>query len=271
MDQSNLKYEESEINVHHQGAHLSSWVYQGKEQLFVSTEAIYQPSKAIRGGVPICFPQFGAFGPGQSHGFARNVVWQKLEAEQGNMLRFELNHNQELLTQWPYKFKAVFDALIEDNALTMSLKVKNLNNKSINFTAALHTYFKVNSIKKSAVEGLQTCEFWDNGTAFEQRQNQQQNTLTFNQMIDRVYFNTANTNKPLSLIDGDSTRHIESQGFADTVIWNPWQEGATAFADMADDEYQQMLCIESANVQAPIHLEPGEDWQGQQKITVVNA
>ena len=90
-------------------------------------------------------------------------------------------------------------------------------------------------------------------------------------MIDRVYFNTTNTKKPLSLIDGASTRHIESQGFADTVIWNPWQEGATACADMADDEYQQMLCIESANVQTPIHLEPGEEWQGQQKITVINA
>ena len=90
-------------------------------------------------------------------------------------------------------------------------------------------------------------------------------------MCIRDSFNTANTNKPLSLIDGASTRHIESQGFADTVIWNPWQEGATAFVDMADDEYQQMLCIESANVQTPIHLEPGEEWQGQQKITVINA
>ena len=267
MQQSQLQFGNSEVNVHHQGAHLSSWLYQGKEQLFVSREAIFKPSKAIRGGVPICFPQFGAFGPGKQHGFARNVLWQKIASEQAGVLSFELNHNEESLAQWPYEFKANVDLEIKDNTLTMSLKVKNLNNKKIEFTAALHTYFRVNSIANAAIEGLQSHEFWDNGTAFDQRQYQEQNRLHVNQMIDRVYFNTL---KPLSLSDQQSSRQIESQGFADTVIWNPWKEGAKAFADMADNEYQEMLCIESANVQKPIQLEAGETWQGLQKITVIN-
>lgn len=268
MDQSRLQHGDSSIEVHHQGAHLSSWVYQGKEQLFLSRKAHFEPTKAIRGGVPLCFPQFGAFGPGQKHGFARNVVWRQCERVQPNGLRFELSHNKDLLEQWPHKFKAHFDLELENDALSMSLHVENIGSKAMEFTAALHTYLAVEKIDNAVVTGLQSCEFWDNGDAFTQRKHQQQNELRVNNMIDRVYFNSLES---INLIEPKSTRLIESQGFADTVIWNPWSEGATALADMADDEYQQMLCIESANVQTPIRLEVGERWQGAQKITVLSS
>ena len=85
MHQLTLQSGDNAITVHHQGAHLSSWLYKGKEQLFLSRKAIYEPTKVIRGGVPISFPQFGAFGSGNSLGFARNVVWQKVETQHDNL------------------------------------------------------------------------------------------------------------------------------------------------------------------------------------------
>ena len=266
MHQSKLQSGENAITVHHQGAHLSSWLHKGREQLFLSRNAVFEPTKAIRGGVPICFPQFGAFGPGNSHGFARNVVWQALEGQHENQLRFELSHNKASLEQWPYQFKAQFEIELNENTLTMSLRVENINAKKMAFTAALHTYFRVDHIKNVIIDGLQQCEFWDNGTSFNQRQHQEKHQLQVDSAIDRVYFNTPES---LKLTDNQSTRQIISNGFDDTVVWNPWASGAKAFIDMADDEYQQMLCIESANVQTPIALEAGATWQGVQKISVI--
>ena len=266
MKKSTLQFGDSAIIVHHQGAHLSSWLYQGKEQLFLSREAIYKPAKALRGGVPICFPQFGAFGPGISHGFARNVIWQQVASQSDSRLRFELSHNDSSLEQWPFEFVAAFDIELEDNTLSMRLSVENLSDKTIAFTAALHTYLRVDDINNAILDGLKDCEHWDNGTPFSQRQYQQQDRLRISGAIDRVYFNTP---KNLNLTDDQSARQITSNGFNDTVIWNPWIDGARAFSDMADDEYQQMLCIESANVQTPVELKKGISWQGSQKITVL--
>ena len=192
-----------------------------------------------------------------SHGFARNVVWQPLETQHDNLLRFELSHNKKSLEQWPYRFNAQFEIELNENTLTMSLKVENINAKKMAFTAALHTYFRVDHIKNAIIDGLQQCEFWDNGTEFSQRQHQEQHQLRVDNAIDRVYFNTP---RSLKLTDNQSTRQIISNGFDDTVVWNPWASGAQAFIDMADDEYQQMLCIESANVQTPIALEARATW-----------
>lgn len=266
MNQSQLQFGDSLVEVHHQGAHLSSWRYQGKEQLFLSRKSLFQKSQAIRGGVPICFPQFGAFGPGQKHGFARNVLWQKCDAKRPNVLRFELGHDKRSLACWPHEFKVLFDLKLESNTLSMSLLVKNVGRELMEFTAALHSYFRVDEINSAVIEGLKSCEFWDNGYVFTQRKHQEKTELRIDKMIDRVYFNNL---EPVILSQAESTRVIESQGFADTVIWNPWSEGASALVDMADDEYQQMLCIESANVQTATRLQAGETWQGLQKITIV--
>ena len=264
MNQSKLQFADASIIVHHQGAHLSSWIFQGREQLFVSRQAIYKSSKAIRGGVPICFPQFGTFGPGNSHGFARNVVWQPTLTD-NNRLRFELGHNEKSLALWPHEFRALFEVKLNKNTLNMCLSVENLSNRKLKFTAALHTYFRLDHIKNALVDGLQGCEFWDNGTDLNQRQTQNQDQLKIDCMIDRVYFNTQKT---LCLTDNQSVRKVSSNGFDDTVVWNPWDKGAQDFDDMADDEYQQMLCIESANVQTPVRLHEGETWQGMQMISV---
>lgn len=266
MNQSTLQFGSSEITVHHQGAHLGSWLYQGKEQLFLSRKAIYKPGKPLRGGVPICFPQFGAFGPGTSHGFARNVVWQEVRGSEHNQLQFELTHDEVSFELWPHEFKAQFDVELNDNTLAMSLSIKNLSAINMAFTSALHTYFRISHISDVFIDGLQDCEYWNNGTDFTQQQRQESDLRQITDMIDRVYFNTRET---LTLTDHQSIRQITSDGFNDTVVWNPWLKGARAFVDMADDEYQQMLCIESANVEIPVEIETGATWRGTQTISII--
>src|SRR5690349_3045588 len=66
-----------------QGAHLVSWVpAQGGERLFVSERSPFEPGRAIRGGVPVCFPQFADRGPLPQHGFARVLPWKFAGAEE---------------------------------------------------------------------------------------------------------------------------------------------------------------------------------------------
>ena len=54
------------------GAHVLSWVSQGRERLYLSPHSVMDAHAAIRGGVPVCFPQFNQRGPLPKHGFARN-------------------------------------------------------------------------------------------------------------------------------------------------------------------------------------------------------
>jgi len=52
---------------------------------------------------------------------------------------------------------------------------------------------------------------------------------------------------------------VSKTNSADTVVWNPWAAKASAMADLGDDEWPGMLCIEGANVRdAAVVLQPGE-------------
>src|ERR1700682_1273142 len=68
----------AEIYLH--GAHVTRYQSAGqKPMLWRSAQSLYQADKAIRGGVPICFPWFGprAGEPTSPiHGFARIKEWQ---------------------------------------------------------------------------------------------------------------------------------------------------------------------------------------------------
>lgn len=73
------------VQVYLYGATVTSWkTSDGTERLFLSTAAVLDGSKPIRGGVPIVFPVFGP--PPKDHptsqlpqhGFARNSNWEFL-------------------------------------------------------------------------------------------------------------------------------------------------------------------------------------------------
>lgn len=254
------------IEVFTQGAHLSSWVCDGAEQLFLSDQAIIEPGVALRGGVPLCFPQFATFGPGQKHGFARNIDWTLTEQSK-NALNFELHANPKTHSVWPHPFTLAFNVEMKERALVMRLSVTNTGTQSFEFGAALHTYFRIKDVRKIKILGLQGQTCWDNGQAFDQRHLDKSEYIEVNGPIDRVYFDIE---KDVELHEGSNQRLISKTGFDDIVVWNPWKEGASGLKDMSDDEYLKMICIEAANVDSQIQLNAGEVWIGEQQIKLLN-
>ncbi len=249
----------------HYGAHLTSWLTSsGKQWIFVSDKARFESGTAIRGGVPIIFPQFNAFGSGSRHGFARNLDWVLVDEKDGECC-FRLESNDTTLADWPYLFKAEFRVVLHGDQLTMQLSVDNTGSDAFSFTCALHTYFSILNIKTVSVQGLKGLKYWDNnGSKFSDRSTQKEAELAFTGAIDRVYFTS---NSPLLLIDGEHKLKISTEGFADVVIWNPGAEAAKGMVDLADSEHDKMLCIEAARIDQPILLKAGETWRGAQILS----
>jgi glucose-6-phosphate 1-epimerase len=254
--------------IYQYGAHLSSWKpANGREWMFLSTQAEFTQGKAIRGGVPIIFPQFSGFGSGPRHGFARNQTWQLRHKfnTHGDSVEavFELTDNEVTRTQWPHKFFVEFVLGINDHQLSMTLKVTNTDTTEFQFTAALHTYFALNNLHRAQLKGLSGLSYWDNNGSDFKRDRHRFNAdiLEFSGALDRVFFACQT---PLELHDNGDQISIQAQGFCEVVVWNPGPVEAQNLADLADHEYQHMLCIEAAVIDSPITLKPGETWSGSQ-------
>ncbi|HMW50304.1 MAG TPA: D-hexose-6-phosphate mutarotase [Cellvibrionaceae bacterium] len=253
--------------IYLQGAHVTSWHCQGAEQLFLSRQADFGPGKAIRGGVPVIFPQFGAFGPGAKHGFARNLPWQlDTAASSASCAHFTLAANEQTRKAWPFEFTASYTVELAPDSLLMQLEITNGAAEPMEFTSALHTYFASPDYRQGTLTGLAGLTYWDNGTPWQERQTQNTDALQIADALDRVYFQA---HRPLTWQDQARRLEITAEGFADAVVWNPGITGAKALSDMADEEYVQMLCVEAANVAVPIRLEPGAIWRGSQRIQFI--
>lgn len=260
-------------DIYRYGAHLTSWKNaSGKERMFLSEQAQFAAGKAIRGGVPVIFPQFSGFGAGPRHGFARNLEWQlenePREQNGESRCKFILEANDNTLAIWRHRFRAEFIPSLTAQQLTMRLAIHNMDSAPFTFTAALHTYFAVSDIHKVALQGLSGLSYWDNnGSDFKRdRFIQNDDQLTFPDAIDRVYFSCQ---KSLQLVDGNERLFIQADGFNEVVVWNPGAEATKKLDDMADNEYQKMLCIEAALIDKPITLAPGETWHGSQILKTV--
>ena len=247
------------------GAHLLSWKpSDGRERLFLSRSARFDEGKAIRGGVPVIFPQFNEFGPGVRHGFARTQFWEPVVESSGPATEasFRLVHNPQTLAIWPYRFEAIFTVSLQGDDLLLKLTVKNTDDRPFDFTAALHTYLAVDQLADVTLQGLGGTSCWDNnGDSFDVRRVFEADTLSFSGAIDRVFFDVSDT---LMLQENDATLAIDMEGFRDVVVWNPGAEGAQALADMDDNEYANMLCVEAAVIDQPVNLVPGGQWHGCQ-------
>ncbi|HEX7242360.1 MAG TPA: D-hexose-6-phosphate mutarotase [Longimicrobiaceae bacterium] len=256
--------------VHLQGAHVSSWTdAAGEELLFVSSRSRFEPGAPIRGGVPVIFPQFADQGPLPKHGFARTAAWEL--AEQGTdpdgsaFALLRLADTDETRALWPHPFRAELRVTL-DGALTLALRVANTGDGTFAFTCALHTYFRVGDVREAAVEGLRGVRYLDKVEAGAER-TEERDAVTVAGEVDRVYVGAPDR---LLVRDGARARAVvlEKEGFADAVVWNPWTELARELPDMADDEYLEMLCVEAAVAVEPVHLAPGEEWTGTQRLGV---
>ncbi len=253
------------LDIHPQGAHVTSWVCAGLEQLYLSSRSRFETGKAIRGGVPIIFPQFATRGNGPRHGFARTSAWQPQLSDRADTLRFALRSDARSRALWPFEFELLFSARLLPRGLNLSLDVFNSGRQELSFSAALHSYWRVDALPRTQLHGLSGLSYWDNGWPLHQRSEQQDEMLQPPGGLDRIYFAAT---QPLRLVDGVQSRCIHQSGFRDVVVWNPGSDGSRTLDDMPEAEHSQFVCIEAAAIEAPIRLPAGGHWQGSQSILV---
>lgn len=245
------------------GGHLVSWKpANGVERLYMSPTAVFKEGTPIRGGAPVIFPQFAQRGPLQGHGFARKMNWQLVDARVGEdyaIAHLRLSDTPETRAEWPHEFTLEIAVNITGARLDIELEVINNGSTTFDFMAALHTYLAVREVEECGVEGLNGNVGFDSLTKKEFREGR--STLVVDQEVDRIYYDTL---KPLLLNEPQRGLVIQSENMPDTVIWNPWIQRCSELADMPDDGFRRMICIEAAAIRNPVVLAPGADWWGRQ-------
>lgn len=269
----------SSAEVYLYGGHVTSWKNEHREELlFLSSKAIFKPPKAIRGGIPICFPQFSNFGNLEPHGFARNRFWSidanpppfPANISDKAFVDLILKPSEEDAKVWPHSYEYRLRVTLGpggDLMLTSRIRNTNADGKALSFTFAYHTYFSVSDISEVRVEGLETLDYLDNLKGRE-RFTEQGDAITFESELDRIYLSTPSK---IAIIDHEKKRTfvVRKDGLPDAVVWNPWDKKAKAMADFGDDEYKHMVCVEAAAIEKPIVLKPGEEWKGRLEISAV--
>lgn len=266
------------VEVYLYGGHVTSWKDEDQELLFVSNKAIFKPPKAIRGGIPICFPQFSNFGHLEAHGFARNRTWTvdtdpppfPVPFSSRAYIDLILKPTEEDLKIWPHSFEYRLRVALGpggDLMLTSRIRNTSADGKSFSFTFAYHTYFSISDISEIRVEGLETLDYLDN-LQDRARFTEQGDAIVFESELDRIYLGTPSK---IAIIDHEKKRTfvVRKAGLPDAVVWNPWDKKSKAMSDFGDDEYKRMVCVEAAAIEKPITLKPGEEWTGKLELSAV--
>lgn len=266
----------AKVSLH--GGQVTSWRNEhGEELLFSSSKAIFKPPKAIRGGIPICFPQFGNGGSLEQHGFARNKIWaiddnppplRPNDSHGKSFVDLILRPSEEDLKCWPHSFEfRLRVSLAKDGDLNLISRVRNVNCKPFSFSFAYHTYLSVSDISEVRIEGLETLDYLDN-LCQRERFTEQGNAITFESEVDRVYLGAPNA---IAILDHEKKRTyvIRKAGLPDIEVWNPWDKKSKSMGDFGDEEYKQMVCVDAAAIVRPITLKPGEEWTGRVQLKVV--
>ncbi len=249
------------------GAQVTSWVPAGDsaDRLFLSSSAQFSPGAAIRGGVPVSFPQFAAQGPLPNHGFARVSDWDLVRAEQlaGGAARAVVRLADSAATRatWPHPFTAEVTVTVIGRTLEIGLAVANTGATRFAFTAALHTYLRVGHVRETLVYGLRNASYRDK-VLDRDGLIETAPALPIDRPIDRIYYAAPDG---LMVRESGRTTSIRASGFPDTVVWNPGP--AAAMYDLEPGGYARMLCVEAAVARAPAALDPGAQWRGAQALT----
>jgi glucose-6-phosphate 1-epimerase len=253
----------AEADLHLQGAHLTHWTPRDQRPaLFVSSKSLFVPGQAIRGGVPIIFPWFGPRSdgkPGPAHGFARATEWAVAGAKlsnDGNVeLTLALSPNETTKGFGYAAFHLRFRVTI-GSSLEMELEARNDAIEPLTYEEALHTYFAIADIRQASVSGLEGTTYIDKTDGFK-RKKLGNEPLRIAKETDQVHLST---NATCVIHDPVWNRRIivEKTGSDSTVVWNPWIDKTKAMSDMAPDDWQKMICVETANAaDNAVRLPPG--------------
>ncbi|XP_012549290.1 glucose-6-phosphate 1-epimerase [Bombyx mandarina] len=255
------------------GATVVSWRVNNQEQLFVSKQAVFDGKRAIRGGIPFVFPQFGQWAFGPQHGFARVARWhvekmpERLPSGDVEAV-FSLMDDEFTRSMWHFQFRLTYRLILREKELHFNIGVYNPS-KELTFSCQLllHTYFKVPDVRRCQITGMHGCMFIDKtreGAVYQETRE----VVTVGEWTDRIYQNTMQEHIITNVVSGRKMR-IQKYNFPDTVIWNPWSEYAKEIPDFGDDEFPNMVCVEAGRVAAPIVLLPGTAFEASQILQVM--
>ena len=257
---------EDRVEFCRHGGHLLSWRgADGRDRLFLSRAAVFAADKAIRGGVPVIFPQFGD-GPLPKHGLARDRAWELADSAADHAL-LRLEDSPATHALWPHFFCVELAVSVAPDTLRLEVRIVNRGTESFTFAFALHTYFEVAEISLTQVHGLEGVVFRDALVAGGARSSETRKVVTVAAEVDRVYENAPGR---LRITDAGHAREflIDTRKMPDAVLWNPWSGKARRLPDFLPDEYRRMLCLETGAVAAPVSLAAGGVWSAETVITV---
>ena len=262
-----------------QGAQIS--YYQPIHQrpiLWCSDLCDYRQNSPLRGGIPICWPWFGNLSANpdaitaqysaaqiddaSAHGFARLAQWQLIEVDERDdqtalLMRLVIAANSR--ADWP--FACQLDYRIDiGRELRIEFIVTNLDSRRFHYSSALHSYFSVSHIANIRLSGLDQSRYCD--TLDDWQEKQQRGDIVVDSEVDRIYYPVANGDNALTLKIQDSQHGniaIASDHSASCVVWNPWIDKAKRLSQFHHNDYQKMLCIETAHCGDDfISLAPGQ-------------
>lgn len=255
LRRARVRTEAARATLYTQGAQVTAYDRgQGRPLLFLARRARFEPGTAIRGGVPICFPWFGAKEgdpAAPSHGLARTAEWQVLGSGRvaGAGLALTLGLRVEGLDA---RLTATFG-----HALDLTLEVQCVATRPRRFEAAFHTYLAVGDVRRVEVQGLEAATYLDQVEA-RARRVQPQAPLTLEAETDRIYLRTPPRKKVVDPVY-ERTILVDTEGAPSTVVWNPWTDKTARLPDLDDDEWPLMLCVETGCVaDDAVTLAPGE-------------
>ena len=233
------------------GGHVLSYQPHGQAPvLWSSKQSFYEVGKPIRGGVPICWPWFGPHPTDTdkpSHGFARTSIWSVLEtatvASDATYIRLGLRDTEETHMLWPYAF-ALEIAITVGASLEIDLCIRNTGNADFSYGGALHSYFTISAVSNITIHGLEATTYVDQVDSKQRKV--QHGPITISSEIDNVYLGTEATCR----IDDTGLQrsiHVVKTGSQSTIVWNPWSAKAQRMRDFGDQEYTEMVCVETGN------------------------
>ncbi|SQG00974.1 aldose 1-epimerase [Paucimonas lemoignei] len=257
-----ISHGDAELVVAQQGAHIVSYQRAGQQPLIWSNpDAAFKKGKAIRGGMPICWPWFGNLQrnpesvqamrqsdePANAHGEVRTIDWELMgmaEDDDALIVEFIQPKAEGQLPGWPHNVGLKLSIRL-DEALNVSLVSYNSGTETVSFSQALHSYFAVSDVREVSLKGLDGLSYVD--TLEDWAQREQSGEVQFTGETDRIYLDTPDM---LSIVDPQWQRkiHICTSGSKSAIVWNPWTEKSKTFNDMAANGWQGMLCVETANV-----------------------
>ncbi|MEQ1598301.1 MAG: D-hexose-6-phosphate mutarotase [Methylotenera sp.] len=237
-----------------QGAHVIDWQpkFLSQPVLWLSSNARFVKARSIRGGIPVCWPWFGAHPTDSTfcpHGFARVIPWRVADVDAtptgATRIILEMIDTPEAKRQLSYPY-ALSITITIGRRLRIEMSTTNRADHPFVIGEAFHTYLNISDIANIKIKGMQDCVYADKLLKYERHV--EHGSLTFDGgEFDRVFINHSSD---CAIHDTGFNRiiHVSKSGSDTTVVWSPGAEKVAQMTDMGEpDEWRKTVCVETTN------------------------